>query len=30
MMLGAVVAVNAGPVVGLDQLEAVLIEILQR
>ena len=30
MVLGAVVAVDAGAVVGLDQLEAVLVEILQR
>jgi hypothetical protein len=30
MVFGAVVAVNAGSVVGFDQLEAILIEILQR
>ena len=30
MMLGAVVAVDAGAVVGFDQLEAVLVELLQR
>ena len=30
MVLGAVIAVDAGAVVGLDQLEAVLVEILER
>ena len=30
MVLGAVIAVDAGAVIGLDQLEAVLVEIRER
>jgi len=30
MVLGAVVAIDAGAVIGLDQLQPVFVEILQR